>query len=170
MTAIPDYSALITAWFTAGQAAFKGLVDAFAAQRQAGDARAQGRIGLGFGFQRAHARTDADPRAVGGDPVVARGHAVYPQRVGACGEGLDRRRGGAATRETKHARRAHDAAAAAVGAIVREIARRVLEPDIATPEFAAELTAFDEQVELVPDLLDNYLDLLMLAGPDGEVL
>lgn len=55
-------------------------------------------------------------------------------------------------------------------AIVREIARRVLDRDVASAEFAAELAAFDEQVELVPDLLDNYLDLLLLAGPGGEVV
>ena len=54
-------------------------------------------------------------------------------------------------------------------AVVREIARRVLEKEPGTTEFAAELTAFDEQVELVPDLLDNYLDLLLLAAPDGSV-
>ncbi|MBX3464715.1 MAG: sensor histidine kinase [Planctomycetes bacterium] len=47
-------------------------------------------------------------------------------------------------------------------AIVREIARRALDS-------AAEMAAFEEQVELVPDLLDNYLDLLLLADPMGEV-
>ena len=47
-------------------------------------------------------------------------------------------------------------------AVVREIARRALE----SPE---ELAAFGEQVELVPDLLDNYLDLLVLADQDGRV-
>lgn len=47
-------------------------------------------------------------------------------------------------------------------AVVREIARRALEsPD--------ELAAFGEQVELVPDLLDNYLDLLVLADEGGRV-
>jgi signal transduction histidine kinase len=48
-------------------------------------------------------------------------------------------------------------------AIVREIARRPL----ADP---AELGAFEQQIELVPDLLDNYLDLLLLADPDGRVV
>jgi signal transduction histidine kinase len=48
-------------------------------------------------------------------------------------------------------------------AIVREIARRALDSE-------AEMAAFEEQVELVPDLLDNYLDLLMLADPDGKVV
>lgn len=48
-------------------------------------------------------------------------------------------------------------------AIVREIARRALDS-------AAEMAAFEEQVELVPDLLDNYLDLLLLADPDGKVV
>ncbi|MEQ1631099.1 MAG: hypothetical protein ABL997_01920, partial [Planctomycetota bacterium] len=46
--------------------------------------------------------------------------------------------------------------------VVREIARRALESD-------SELAAFEEQIELVPDLLDNYLDLLMLADADGRV-
>lgn len=48
-------------------------------------------------------------------------------------------------------------------AIVREIARRALDSE-------AEMAAFEEQVELVPDLLDNYLDLLLLADPDGRVV
>ena len=48
-------------------------------------------------------------------------------------------------------------------AIVREIARRALDS-------AAEMAAFEEQVELVPDLLDNYLDLLLLADADGRVV
>lgn len=48
-------------------------------------------------------------------------------------------------------------------AVVREIARRALDsPD--------ELDAFVEQVELVPDLLDNLLDLLLLADPEGRVV
>jgi signal transduction histidine kinase len=53
-------------------------------------------------------------------------------------------------------------------AIVREIARRVL----AAPAAArtAELEAFAEQVELVPNLLDNHLDLLLLADADGAVV
>jgi signal transduction histidine kinase len=48
-------------------------------------------------------------------------------------------------------------------AIVREIARRALDND-------AEMAAFEEQIELVPDLLDNHLDLLLLAGADGRVV
>ncbi len=48
-------------------------------------------------------------------------------------------------------------------AIVREIARRALDSP-------AEMAAFEEQVELVPDLLDNYLDLLMLADAHGKVV
>ncbi|MCB9878887.1 MAG: sensor histidine kinase [Planctomycetes bacterium] len=48
-------------------------------------------------------------------------------------------------------------------AIVREIARRALDEP-------GELEAFEEQVELVPDLLDNYLDLLLLADSDGRVV
>jgi signal transduction histidine kinase len=47
--------------------------------------------------------------------------------------------------------------------IVREIARRALDNE-------AEMAAFAEQVELVPDLLDNYLDLLLLADADGRVV
>ncbi|MGE3174418.1 MAG: ATP-binding protein [Planctomycetota bacterium] len=46
--------------------------------------------------------------------------------------------------------------------VVREIARRALTS-------AGELAAFEEQIELVPDLLDNYLDLLLLADADGGV-
>ncbi len=46
--------------------------------------------------------------------------------------------------------------------VVREIARRALES-------AEDLAAFEEQIELVPDLLDNYLDLLLLADADGRV-
>lgn len=46
--------------------------------------------------------------------------------------------------------------------VVREIARTALQqPD---------LEDFEEQVELVPDLLDNFLDLLLLAAPDGRVV
>ena len=48
-------------------------------------------------------------------------------------------------------------------AVVREIARRALDS-------AVEMAAFTEQIELVPDLLDNHLDLLMLADPDGRVV
>ena len=47
-------------------------------------------------------------------------------------------------------------------AVVREIARRALDG-------ADELAAFGEQVELVPDLLDNHLDLLLLADAEGRV-
>ncbi|HEX6810328.1 MAG TPA: sensor histidine kinase [Planctomycetota bacterium] len=50
-------------------------------------------------------------------------------------------------------------------AIVREIARRALQT-----RSASELEAFEEQVEPVPDLLDNYLDLLLLADADGRVV
>jgi hypothetical protein len=46
--------------------------------------------------------------------------------------------------------------------VVREIARRALDSP-------SELTAFEEQIELVPDLLDNHLDLLLLADPTGQV-
>ncbi len=49
-------------------------------------------------------------------------------------------------------------------AVVREIARRAL------GGAAAELAAFEGQVELVPDLLDNHLDLLLLADPNGRVV
>lgn len=48
-------------------------------------------------------------------------------------------------------------------ALVREIARRALAS-------RSEMAAFARQIELVPDLLDNYLDLLMLADPDGRVV
>ena len=48
-------------------------------------------------------------------------------------------------------------------AVVREIARRALDS-------AVEMAAFAEQIELVPDLLDNHLDLLMLADADGRVV
>ena len=62
-----------------------------------------------------------------------------------------------------HLERTHQACA-----IVREIARRPL--DSAPARLAEELAAFEEQVELVPDLLDNYLDLLLLADANGQVL
>jgi signal transduction histidine kinase len=62
-----------------------------------------------------------------------------------------------------HLERTHQACA-----IVREIARRPLLSGVR--ERAGELAAFEEQVELVPDLLDNYLDLLLLADADGRVL
>ncbi len=48
-------------------------------------------------------------------------------------------------------------------AVVREISRRALDSP-------AELAAFEEQIELVPDLLDNLLDLVLLADPDGNVV
>ncbi len=48
-------------------------------------------------------------------------------------------------------------------AVVREIARRAL----VNP---SDMAVFEEQVELVPDLLDNYLDLLLLADPLGNVV
>lgn len=48
-------------------------------------------------------------------------------------------------------------------AVVREIARDALDSP-------AELDAFAERVELVPDLLDNLLDLLLLADADGRVV
>ncbi|GDY02224.1 hypothetical protein LBMAG49_15530 [Planctomycetota bacterium] len=47
--------------------------------------------------------------------------------------------------------------------VVREIARRALDS-------TEDLDAFAEQVQLVPDLLANSLDLLLLADPDGKVL
>lgn len=62
-----------------------------------------------------------------------------------------------------HLERTHQACA-----IVREIARRPL--DSKPEQIAAELAAFEEQVRLVPDLLDNYLDLLLLADASGRVV
>jgi hypothetical protein len=62
-----------------------------------------------------------------------------------------------------HLERTHQACA-----IVREIARRLL--DVPEAGRRAELQAFEEQVELVPDLLDNYLDLLLLADGEGRVV
>jgi signal transduction histidine kinase len=53
-------------------------------------------------------------------------------------------------------------------ALVREIARAVLAVDAAGRRAAVE--AFAEQIELVPDLLANYLDLLLLADCDGRVV
>jgi len=47
--------------------------------------------------------------------------------------------------------------------VVREIARRALGSE-------SEMAAFAQQIELVPDLLDNHLDLLLLADPEGEVV
>lgn len=55
-------------------------------------------------------------------------------------------------------------------AIVREIARRVLEQTPGSSEFAEEVDAFGEQIELVPGLLDDFLDLLLLAAPAGDVV
>lgn len=57
-----------------------------------------------------------------------------------------------------HLERTHQACA-----IVREIARTALDNSGA-------MSAFEEQVELVPDLLDNYVDLLLLADPSGRVV
>jgi signal transduction histidine kinase len=53
-------------------------------------------------------------------------------------------------------------------AIVREMARRPLDgrPD----QLRGRLTVFEEQVVLVPDLLDNYLDLLLLADASGRIV
>ncbi|MFM1872553.1 MAG: hypothetical protein RL398_1975 [Planctomycetota bacterium] len=48
-------------------------------------------------------------------------------------------------------------------AVVREIARSALRRP-------AEIAEFEEQVELVPDLLDNFLDLLLLADGEGRVV
>ena len=53
-------------------------------------------------------------------------------------------------------------------AIVRELARRVL--DTPPDRLDEELEAFGEQVELIPDLLSEFLDLLLLADADGKVL
>ncbi|MCR9248665.1 MAG: sensor histidine kinase [bacterium] len=47
--------------------------------------------------------------------------------------------------------------------LVREIARRALVS-------REELAAFARQIELVPDLLDNHLDLLLVADPTGRVV
>ena len=48
-------------------------------------------------------------------------------------------------------------------ALVREIARRALAN-------RGELAAFAQQIELVPDLLDNHLDLLMVADSHGRIV
>ncbi|HEB52605.1 MAG TPA: sensor histidine kinase [bacterium] len=53
-------------------------------------------------------------------------------------------------------------------AIVRELSRRVLEADAEAER--AELEAFADQVNLVPDLLSEFLDLLLLADGDGRVV
>ncbi len=53
-------------------------------------------------------------------------------------------------------------------AIVRELARRVL--DTPVEQLAEEVEAFGEQVELIPDLLSEFLDLLMLVDADGDVI
>ena len=48
-------------------------------------------------------------------------------------------------------------------AMIREMSREALdEPD--------DLTAFEARVQLVPDLLSNFLDLVILADADGEVV
>jgi signal transduction histidine kinase len=53
-------------------------------------------------------------------------------------------------------------------AIVRELSRRVL--DTPADQLDDELEAFAEQVEMIPDLLSEFLDLLMLADADGRVV
>lgn len=53
-------------------------------------------------------------------------------------------------------------------AIVRELSRRVL--DARADRVEDEVEAYAEQVELIPDLLSEFLDLLILAGPDGAVV
>ena len=53
-------------------------------------------------------------------------------------------------------------------AIVRELSRRVL--DAPDAQLEGELAAYGEQVELIPDLLSEFLDLLILADPDGRVV
>ena len=53
-------------------------------------------------------------------------------------------------------------------AIVRELSRRVL--DTPPDQRADELATFGEQVELIPDLLSEFLDLLLLADSEGDVL
>ena len=53
-------------------------------------------------------------------------------------------------------------------AIVRELSRRVL--DTPPDQRADELATFGEQVELIPDLLSEFLDLLLLADSEGEVV
>ncbi|MBK8099893.1 MAG: sensor histidine kinase [Planctomycetes bacterium] len=55
-------------------------------------------------------------------------------------------------------------------AVVREIARRVLDAGAEPRRLDAEIEAFEEQVLPVPDLLDNYLDLLLLAEPGGRIV
>ena len=51
-------------------------------------------------------------------------------------------------------------------AIVRELSRRVL--DTPPDRLDDELAFFEEQVELIPDLLSEFLDLLLLADADGR--
>lgn len=53
-------------------------------------------------------------------------------------------------------------------AIVRELSRRVL--DTPPDQRAGELATFGEQVELIPDLLSEFLDLLLLADSEGDVV
>lgn len=57
-----------------------------------------------------------------------------------------------------HLERTHQACA-----IVRETARIALDRP-------TDLEEFEERVQLVPDLLDNFLDLLLLADADGRVV
>ena len=53
-------------------------------------------------------------------------------------------------------------------AIVRELSRRVL--DAPKERLPAEVEAYAEQVELIPDLLSEFLDLLLLADASGRVV
>jgi signal transduction histidine kinase len=53
-------------------------------------------------------------------------------------------------------------------ATIRELSRRVL--DAPAKNLAEELEFFEAQVQLVPDLLSNFLDLLLLADGDGQVV
>ena len=53
-------------------------------------------------------------------------------------------------------------------AIVRELSRRVL--DTPLDQRDGELAAFGEQGELIPDLLSEFLDLLLLADSEGDVV
>jgi len=53
-------------------------------------------------------------------------------------------------------------------AVIREIARRVL--DAPKGEKRKEIEEFEEQVQLVPGLLSNFLDLVLLADGDGNVV
>ena len=48
-------------------------------------------------------------------------------------------------------------------AMIREMSREALDDP-------GQLSAFEARVELVPNLLSNFLDLLILANDDGEVV